>query len=84
MTNVYAPPAAMSDEGGWVHVQSGSFWGGFVSGFFCGCWAFAYSHMASSMGSETKRGIRMGFLTNCGLNLLVFAIQLISMKAYLR
>lgn len=83
VTNVYAPPAAMSDGDGWVQVKTGSFGWGFVSGFFCGCWAFAYSYMASNIGTETKRGIRMGFLTNCGLNVLFLVIQLIFIKTHL-
>ena len=70
--NPYAPPV---DDGGgstdWIPMNQGSFGTGFAFGFFCGCIALIVSYTSSSMGSETKRGVRYGFVTGMAIGILV-------------
>jgi hypothetical protein len=67
---VYAPPATNSSYRDAAFVDPGSFGNGLVFGLFCGCLAFIYSLASSNVGSETKRGIHVGFAINFGLGIL--------------
>jgi hypothetical protein len=70
--NVYAPPVdvgvAPSD---WVQANQGNFAQGFIFGFCCGCIALIVSYTSSSMGSETKRGVRYGFAAGFAFGMVV-------------
>ena len=72
--NPYAPPKILSvpiAPMGEAFVDPGSFGWGLVLGLVCGCFAFIWSFMAESkMGSETKRGVHVGFLIQFVLGLL--------------
>jgi hypothetical protein len=68
--NPYAPPADNSSPTDWVHVNQGNFASGFVFGFFCGCIALICSYTMDSMGTETKRGVRMGFVVAFAIGML--------------
>jgi hypothetical protein len=60
--NMYAPPTYTGGASdGWVHVNQGSLALGVVCGFLCSCIALIVALVSSSMGSETKRGIYIGF-----------------------
>lgn len=56
---VYAPPDESPDS---VRVDQGSFASGFLFGFFCGCIALIWTLSSNSVGSETGRGVRAGFI----------------------
>ena len=71
--NVYAPPAINSSYRDADFVDPGSFSNGLLFGLFCGCIAFIYSLASSNVGSETKRGIHIGFAINFVLG-IVFRI----------
>jgi len=73
--NVYAPPAATSSYRDPDFVEPGSFANGLLFGLFCGCLAFLYSRMSSSMGSETKRGVNVGFAINFVLGIIIRGIE---------
>lgn len=68
--NVYAPPTAQGGSNDWVQPNVGSFGQGFVFGFFCGCIALIWSYVSKDMGSETKRGVRIGFAVSFVIGLI--------------
>lgn len=67
--NIYAPPVETGGDG-WVTMNQGNFWQGFALGFFCGCIGLIISYASSSMGSETKRGVRIGFAVQFAVGML--------------
>jgi hypothetical protein len=71
--NMYAPPVTTGGSD-WVHTNSGNFGQGFVFGFFCGCIALIWSYASRDMGSETKRGIRTGFVVAFAIGTIVRVI----------
>jgi hypothetical protein len=75
---VYAPPSVISESNDRIHpefIDPGSFGSGFVFGLFCGCLAFLYSLWSDSMGSETKRGVKVGFAIHFVLGLIFRIIK---------
>lgn len=74
--NVYAPPVATSGGGDWVNANPGNFGLGFAFGFFCGCIALIVSYVSKDMGSETKRGVRIGFVVSFVIGAIVRIIAL--------
>ncbi len=73
--NVYAPPASTSTYGDPDFVDQGSFAKGLTFGLICGCLAFVYAWSSSTMGSETKRGVKVGFAINFVLGMIVRMIN---------
>lgn len=69
--NMYAPPIETGGNHDWVVDNQGSFGKGFVIGFFCGCIALIASYVMKDMGSETKRGIRVGFATGFAIGMVI-------------
>lgn len=77
--NMYAPPVAMGGGGGdWVQANPGNFGLGFAFGFFCGCIALIVSYVSKDMGSETKRGVRIGFAVSFAIGAVVRIIAALS------
>jgi hypothetical protein len=74
--NVYAPPVAMGGGGDWVQANPGNFGLGFAFGFFCGCIALIVSYVSKDMGSETKRGVRIGFIVSFVIGAIVRIVAL--------
>lgn len=70
--SVYTPPVAMNISPAWVEEDRGSFAKGFIAGLLCGCWALMVVVFLShrTMGSETKRGIYVGFAINMCIGIL--------------
>lgn len=60
--NVYAPPNVASELPGPAFVDPGSFGWGLVFGLCCGCFAYIGSLALDGMGSDTKRGVKVGFI----------------------
>ena len=73
--NFYAPPVAFDGANEWIGNNPGNLGLGFVFGFFCGCIALIVSYVSKDMGSETKRGVRIGFVTGAVIGI---AIRLIA------
>jgi hypothetical protein len=60
-----APTLPVAQTLGWNEADKGSVWTGLCAGTFCGCWAIIAVLLSSrTMGSETKRGIYIGFFIN--------------------
>ena len=76
--NVYAPPVAQGGGGEWVQANPGNFGLGFAFGFFCGCIALIVSYVSKDMGSETKRGVRIGFAVSFVIGAIVRIIAAVS------
>lgn len=76
--NIYAPPVASGGEE-WVQANTGNFGQGFVFGFFCGCIALIWSYVSKDMGSETKRGVRVGFAVGFAIG-MVFRLLALAAK----
>jgi hypothetical protein len=74
--NVYAPPVAMGGSNEWVNANPGNFGLGFAFGFFCGCIALIVSYVSKDMGSETKRGVRIGFIVAFVIGAIVRVIAI--------
>src|SRR4051812_43975025 len=63
--NIYAPPIA--PVVGWEQpADQGQVWKGVVAGLICGCWAILAVIVFPNdrIGSETKKGIYIGFVIN--------------------
>lgn len=73
--NVYAPPAMNSAYRDPDMVDPGSFSNGLLFGLFCGCIAFIWSLASSNVGSETKRGVNVGFAINFVLGIIIRGIE---------
>lgn len=58
-------------------LKSGSFGWGLVCGCVFSLISLIASFLSSSMGSETKRGVRLGFMIRLGVTLLLLMILLI-------
>lgn len=76
--NMYAPPVAAGGSHDWVQANPGNFGLGFVFGFFCGCIALIVSYVSKDMGSETKRGVRTGFIVGVVIGALSNLIALMA------
>ena len=75
--DVYAPPDDIEEEVEAVR-DRGNFGNGFAFGFFCGCIALIVSYVSKDMGSETKRGVRIGFAVSFAIGAVVRIIAALS------